>query len=456
MTKVNDAIFKAYDIRGVVATDLTDDVVICLGKALGTIALDNNISKMVVGYDGRLTSPSLAKFLIDGIMSTGCDVINIGEVATPIVYFANYELQTYSGVMITGSHNPPEYNGFKMVVNKETLASEKIQEIKQMIIADKFRTGQGQVERLDMAEIYLNKITEHVKLNRRVSIVVDAGNGVAGKFAPTLYRRLGCKVYELFCDVDGNFPNHHPDPSRPHNLLDLIEAVKNTDAEFGLAFDGDGDRVGIVTKEGNVVYPDRQMMIFSADILERHPGAKIIFDVKSSRLLKDWIIEHGGEPIMAKTGHSLIKAKIRETGAILAGEMSGHIFFNDHWRGIDDGIYAGARLIEILSKITSPSELLNALPNSISTPEINVAVAEGEQHAIMAKLSITAKFPTAQEVITIDGLRAEYNDGFGLVRASNTTPVLVLRFESDTEEGIERIKAEFRSILAPYVQKMEF
>lgn len=450
-------VFKAYDIRGIVETQLTPDVVEDIGKVLGTMALEAKATGLVVGYDGRLSSPILAKRLTAGILKSGCNVYDLGEVTTPMVYFANYELATLSGVMITGSHNPPEYNGLKMVIGGQTLSGDKIQDIYKRLNKKKYsddKSGTYQVH--DITEAYVQKITSTVKLKRKMSIIIDCGNGVAGKVAPLLYRRMGAKVLGLFCDVDGNFPNHHPDPSQPDNLQDLVQALKSPGAELGFAFDGDGDRLGVVTSNGNIIYPDRQMMLFAADILDKHPKAKIIYDVKSSRLLAKWIKEHGGEAIMCRTGHSFVKAKIRETGALLAGEMSGHIFFNDRWSGADDGVYAGARLLEILSQVEDPSALLNALPNSVATPEINIKVGEGEQHKIIEKLQKSAKFAGSEEVITIDGLRVEYPDGFGLVRASNTTPVLVLRFEAETEDGIERIKAQFRQVLKSHVDNINF
>ena len=388
MEKLVSSIFKAYDIRGIVATQLTPQTTELIGQVLGSMAIENQVKGLVVGYDGRLTSPMLAKSLINGILSTGCNVFEIGEVTTPMVYFANYELKTYSGVMITGSHNPPEYNGLKMVMAGDTLSGDKIQQIYQRIQDKQVIKGNGVHYCENILEAYFTKITSDVKLARRMSIVVDAGNGVAGKIAPQLYRRLGCKVLGLFCEVDGNFPNHHPDPSKPENLNDLIHALNSTETEIGLAFDGDGDRLGVVTKDGNIIYPDRQMMLYAADILSKNPQGKIIYDVKSSRLLADWIKENQGIPIMCRTGHSFVKAKIKETGALLAGEMSGHLFFNDRWNGSDDGVYAGARLLEILAQVEDPSELLNALPNAISTPEINIPVEfEGEQHRIIAELS---------------------------------------------------------------------
>lgn len=456
MEKLVSSIFKAYDIRGIVATQLTPQTTELIGQVLGSMAIENQVKGLVVGYDGRLTSPMLANSLIKGILSTGCNVFEIGEVTTPMVYFANYELKTYSGVMITGSHNPPEYNGLKMVMAGDTLSGDKIQQIYQRIQDKQVIQGNGVHYCENILEAYFTKITSDVKLARRMSIVVDAGNGVAGKIAPQLYRRLGCKVLGLFCEVDGNFPNHHPDPSKPENLNDLIHALNSTETEIGLAFDGDGDRLGVVTKDGNIIYPDRQMMLYAADILSKNPQGKIIYDVKSSRLLADWIKENQGIPIMCRTGHSFVKAKIKETGALLAGEMSGHLFFNDRWNGSDDGVYAGARLLEILAQVEDPSELLNALPNAISTPEINIPVEfEGEQHRIIAELSQTAKFEGSQEIITIDGLRVEYPDGFGLVRASNTTPVLVLRFEAETSSALKRIIDQFRNILSSHIKNLD-
>lgn len=456
MKKLASEIFKAYDIRGIVETQLTPTTVELIGQVLGSIAVENKVKGLVVGYDGRLTSPMLSKHLIRGILSSGCNVYEIGEVTTPMVYFANYELKTYSGVMITGSHNPPEYNGLKMVMAGETLSGEKIQQIRQRIEKKQILSGEGVHCFEDISESYFGKITNDIKLQRRISLVVDAGNGVAGKIAPVLYRRMGCKVLGLFCEVDGHFPNHHPDPSKPENLKDLVQALQVTDSEIGLAFDGDGDRLGVVTKDGNIIFPDRQMMLYAADILSKNPHGKIIYDVKSSRLLADWIKEHKGEPIMCRTGHSFVKAKIKETGALLAGEMSGHLFFNDRWYGTDDGVYAGARLLEILTQVDDPSALLNALPNSVSTPEINIDVEEGEQHKIIEKLQKNAKFDGSREIITIDGLRVEYSDGFGLVRASNTTPVLVLRFEANTASALKRIQDQFRSILNKHVKKINF
>ncbi|XLM22173.1 phosphomannomutase/phosphoglucomutase, partial [Chromobacterium piscinae] len=449
MNKLSKDIFKAYDIRGIVGKTLTAAVAQQIGQAMASEAKARKVKAIVIGRDGRLSGPELSESLAAGIRSAGVDVIDVGRVATPMLYFAAHQLGTLSGVMVTGSHNPPDYNGFKMMLGGDTLAGEDIQKLYQRIVDGRLAEGEGSYRTEDIAEAYFERITSDIKLERPLNIVVDSGNGVAGAFAPLLYRRLGCKVRELFCDVDGNFPNHHPDPAKPENLKDVIEALQKTDAELGLAFDGDGDRLGVVTKDGNIIWPDRQLMLYAADVLERNPKAKVIFDVKSTRLLKPWIKKNGGVPVMARTGHSFIKAKIKETGALLAGEMSGHVFFKERWYGFDDGIYTGARLLEVLSRVEDPSELLNALPNAVSTPELNLKMAkEGENHSLIAKLQETASFDGAEEVNTLDGLRVEYKDGFGLARASNTTPVIVLRFEADNEEALERIKGDFRRVLA--------
>lgn len=436
-------VFRAYDIRGIVDVDLTEEFIQSLGKSLGTMAQSNGIKSLNIGYDGRTHSPHIAKNLIIGILSTGCNVNNIGLVATPILYFANHHLGNNSGVMITGSHNPPEYNGFKIVVNGDALKEDDIQELKKIIISNKFTTGSGELNQCDIIEQYYEAITKDIKLSRKISIVVDAGNGVAGAFAPTLYRRLGAKVLGMHCVVDGTFPNHHPDPSKHENLEELITAVKQTNAELGLAFDGDGDRLGVVTRDGQIIYPDRQLMLFATDILSKNPKGKIIYDVKSTSMLPEWIIQYDGEPIMCRTGHSYIKAKIKETGALMAAEMSGHTFFNDRWYGFDDAIYAGARLLELLSQVPDPSLVLNSLPTMVSTPEINISVTtDGEQHKIIEHLQKVAKFPNSKSINMLDGLRVEYKDGFSLIRASNTTPCLVLRFEAKTEADLQKIQHE--------------
>ena len=450
MTSIAPEIFKAYDIRGIVDKSLTESAAEAIGRGLGTIATRRGVKKFVVGRDGRLSGPRLVAALTRGLTATGMDVVDIGVVATPMVYFATFHLNTGSGVMVMGSHNPPDYNGLKMMVAGDTLAAEAIQDLRRLIEGKQFvvPAKAGTQTNTDVTAAYLQRIVSDVKLARPMAIAVDCGNGSPGDFAPRLYREMGCKVEELFCEVDGNFPNHHPDPAKPENLKDLIARVRAGDAELGLAFDGDGDRLGVVTKSGNIIFPDRQLMLFAEEVLARNPGAEVIFDVKSTRNLFGWIRKHGGRPLLWKTGHSLLKLKLKETGAPLAGEMSGHIFFKDRWYGFDDGLYTGARLLEIVSKSKNPSAVLEALPDSISTPELNLdLVREGENHRLIAELQKTAKFEGATEVLTIDGLRVEYPDGFGLMRASNTTPVVVLRFEADNDAALERIKGEFRRVL---------
>lgn len=447
-------IFKAYDIRGIVGKTLTPEIVEAIGHALGSEAKQREQSEICIGYDGRLSGPELAKALSKGIRKAGVNVVNLGMVATPMVYFAAYHLNNNCGVMVTGSHNPPDYNGLKMVLAGETLSNETIQSLRHRIEYNRMTFGEGFERDYDIAPDYIAKIKADINLTRPMQITVDCGNGVAGAFAKKLYNEIGCRVDELFCEVDGHFPNHHPDPSVPENLNDLISALKTTRAEIGLAFDGDGDRLGVVTKEGNIIYPDRQLLLFAEDVLKRNKSANIIFDVKSTRNLTPWITELGGNPIMWKTGHSLVKAKIKETNAALAGEMSGHVFFNDfdekgerRWYGFDDGLYAGARMLEILSRFPNPSKVLDNLPDSVSTPEQHINMQEGEPHTLIAQLQKTAKFDGATEIITIDGLRVEYADGFGLMRPSNTTPVIVLRFEANNEAALKRIQAQFKEVI---------
>jgi len=440
-------IFKAYDIRGVVGKTLTPELAERIGTAIGTRARALEQKAVCIGRDGRLSGPALSAALARGLQAAGMDVIDVGRVATPMLYFATHHLQTGSGVMVTGSHNPPDYNGMKIVVAGETLSGDAIQDLRRRIETGELASGNGSYRQQDIAEAYIARIVADIKLARPMRIIVDCGNGVAGAFAPQLYRRLGCTVRELFCDVDGNFPNHHPDPSQPDNLQDLIHALAAGDAELGLAFDGDGDRLGVVTKAGKIIYPDRQLMLFAADVLARNPGAQVIFDVKSTRNLFDWIRRHGGTPVLWKTGHSLIKAKMKETGALLAGEMSGHTFFKERWYGFDDGLYAGARLLECLSTCADIDAEFARLPDSVNTPELQIQLAEGENHALIAQLQRVARFAGARDVITIDGLRVEYADGFGLARASNTTPVIVLRFEANDATALRRIQNDFRQVL---------
>jgi phosphomannomutase/phosphoglucomutase len=440
-------IFKAYDIRGIVGRTLTPGIVEQIGRAIGSEARDRGRTKVAIGRDGRLSGPQLSAALAAGLQASGVDVIDVGQVATPMLYFAAHRFDTLSGVMVTGSHNPPEYNGLKMMLAGETLAGEAIQQLKARIGEGRLASGAGGYRQADVREDYLRRILSDVKLARPMRLVVDCGNGVAGATAPELYRRLGCEVVELFCEVDGNFPNHHPDPSHPENLRDVQNALAAGKGELGLAFDGDGDRLGVVTQSGKIIYPDRQLMLFAADVLGRNPGAEVIFDVKSTRNLFSWIRQHGGKPVMWKTGHSFIKQKLRESGAPLAGEMSGHVFFKERWYGFDDALYAGARLLEILSREKDPGAVLEALPDAVATPELHLKLAEGENYTLIEKLRQTAKFDGAREIITIDGLRVEYADGFGLARPSNTTPVVVLRFEADDAAALKRIQEDFRRVI---------
>ncbi|MET0345768.1 MAG: phosphomannomutase/phosphoglucomutase [Casimicrobiaceae bacterium] len=446
--QVAPEIFKAYDIRGIVDRSLTEPVVRAIGQALGTLARERRRDTIAIGRDGRLSGPALSTALADGIRAAGVDVVDIGMVTTPMSYFATHHLGTGCSTMVTGSHNPPDYNGLKMVIADRTLSGADIQDLRKRIERDDLATGHGDYRTEDVTAAYLTRVVGDVKLARPLKIAVDCGNGVAGKFAPELFTRMGCEVVPLFCEVDGHFPNHHPDPSQPKNLADLIARLEQGDCELGLAFDGDGDRLGVVTPAGHIIYPDRQLMLFAADVLSRVPGATIIYDVKSTRNLGPWVTRHGGTPLLWKTGHSLIKTKMKDVGAALAGEMSGHTFFGERWYGFDDGLYAGARLLEILSRHADPAAVLDALPDAVSTPELNLACAEGEQHALIEKLQATATFPGAVDIIRIDGLRVEYADGFGLARASNTTPMIVLRFEADDAAALARIQEDFRRVFA--------
>ena len=444
---VDASIFRAYDIRGVVNQTLTPQAVRQIGRAIGSESIQRGRNCVVVGRDGRLSGPALTQALEAGLLETGCDVKDIGVVPTPVLYFAANHLDTQTGVIVTGSHNPPDYNGLKIMIDGETLSGKSIQHLRERIEAGNFISGQGEVEEMDIIPEYIERIRSDIQLDRPLKVVIDCGNGVAGAVAPQLLKAIGCEVTELYCEVDGNFPNHHPDPSKPENLEDLIETVKQARADVGLAFDGDGDRLGVVTTEGDIVWADRVLMLFAADILDRNPGGQIIYDVKCSRFVDSIIRQHGGEPLMWKTGHSFIKAKIKETGALLAGEMSGHIFFKERWYGFDDGLYAAARLLELLGKDARPAtEVFASLPDSVNTPELNVTMQEGEPPRFIERLLASAHFEAAQ-VSTIDGLRADFEDGWGLVRASNTTPVLVLRFEADDQAALTRIMDEFRRVI---------
>jgi phosphomannomutase/phosphoglucomutase len=442
-------IFRAYDIRGVVGRTLTAPLTREIGRALGTIGRERGAPAFAVCRDGRLSGPELADALMEGIAAAGAEAIDIGMGPTPIAYFAAHHLGCGSCVAVSGSHNPPEYNGLKMVVAGNALYGEEIQDLRKRIERGDFANGAGKRSRADVSDAYVERIASDVKLARRFHVAIDCGNGVAGMLAPRLYRRLGCEVTELFCEVDGRFPNHHPDPAQPKNLVTLIETLRSSSAELGLAFDGDGDRLGVVTKDGEIIFADRQLMLLAKDVLSRNPGAEIIYDVKSTRLLPQYIERHGGKPVIWKTGHSLIKAKLKETGALLAGEMSGHTFFKERWYGFDDALYGGARLLEVLSREPDANRALKSLPNAPSTPELHWSLEEGEPHALVAKLQASKPFPGAEKVVTIDGVRVEYADGFGLARASNTTPTIVMRFEADNPAALERIKRDFRAALQP-------
>ena len=451
--QVNPSIFKAYDIRGVVPSTLTEEVAYHLGHAFGTHAAAHGETVVAVGRDGRLSGPALSQALIRGLVDVGVQVIDIGAVTTPMLYFAASTLCA-SGIQVTGSHNPKDYNGFKMVLGGRAIYGDEIQSLRTIMQNETWvlKSG-GNVKQVDVTADYQSRIVSDIRLHRPMKIVVDCGNGIAGATAPSIFRAIGCEVIELFSEVDGNFPNHHPDPSKLDNLKDLLHALKSSDAEIGLAFDGDGDRLGIVTKDGNIIFPDRQMALFAQDVLSRVPGGTIVFDVKCSQRLAPAIRQAGGEPLMFKTGHSLIKAKMKEINSPLGGEMSGHIFFKERWFGFDDGTYAGCRLLEIVSKSADASVVLNALPTSFSTPELNVACAEGEPHRVSAALldlAASGNLPSPAfkpEVCAIDGLRIDWIDGFGLIRASNTTPVLVLRFEGHTPEALSRIEKDMLVLL---------
>lgn len=444
---ISAAMFRAYDIRGVVEDALTPDAVREIGRAFGSECLARGQNKVVVARDGRLSGPALVAALTEGVLSTGCDVIDVGMVPTPVLYYATHHLETGTGVMVTGSHNPPNYNGLKMMIGGHALFGDGIQGLYQRIVNQDLQSGSGERSEADVREAYLQRALEGVKLSRPMRIGVDCGNGVPGEMAPDLMRRVGCDVVELFTEVDGTFPNHHPDPAKPENLEDLRVAISEHKLDLGLAFDGDGDRVGVIDEKGQVIWPDRQMILYSRDILKRNPGAKIIFDVKCSRLLPAAIAEAGGEPEMWKTGHSFIKSRIKETGALLGGEMSGHIFFKERWYGFDDALYSAIRLLEIVSADNRPvSEIFAEIPNSVNTPELNVHFEEGEHFAFMEKFVANADFEGAT-LTTIDGLRADYDDAWGLVRASNTTPSLVIRFEADSEAALQSVQEKFRAAM---------
>ncbi|NLA68210.1 MAG: phosphomannomutase/phosphoglucomutase [Gammaproteobacteria bacterium] len=444
---IDPGIFRAYDIRGIVGQTLDAGIAELIGHAIGSLMHDQGLKDIVVGRDGRLSGPDMVAGLTAGLRKAGRDVIDIGMVPTPVVYFGAYHLRTGCCVSVTGSHNPPDYNGFKIVVGGETLSGDAITDLYARIAEGRLHVAPapGGVTERDIADDYVERIASDVQVDRALKVVVDAGNGVAGVIGPRVLEAIGATVEPLFCEIDGTFPNHHPDPSEPHNLADLVDMVKRFDADLGIAFDGDGDRLGVVTRDGENIFPDRLLMLFAADVLERNPGAVIVYDVKCTGRLQGHILRHGGSPLMWKTGHSLIKAKMRETEAELAGEMSGHFFFGERWYGFDDGIYAAARLLEILAaRPEPPGEVLAGLPTGVATPEIKVDAPGGDPHAFVERFVGQATFGSGARPSTIDGLRVDWNDGWGLVRASNTTPVLVLRFDADSEEALGRILRDFR------------
>lgn len=441
-------IFRAYDIRGEVSeNDLNENVAYAIGLAIGTRALQVKQTEIAVACDARLTGESLKKALKTGIIETGCDVVDIGVGPTPLLYFGTHYLSTQTGVMVTASHNPAHHNGFKIVLAGKTLSEKGIQEIVARIQQRDFMVGAGKIRAQNIIPDYIDAICKNLSVHKKMKVVIDAGNGAASEIAPAVFRRLGCDVIELFCNYDGRFPNHHPDPTIPDNLKDIIATVKKTQADIGLAFDGDADRLGLVTNTGEIIWPDRQLMICAQDVLSRNPGEKIVFDVKCSRVLPEIIKKYGGKPVMSRTGHSVLKARMIEEHAPLAGEMSGHIFFKDGWYGFDDGIYVAARLLSILSRSEkSVADIFNALPNTVNTPELKLPMMEEKKSAFMAQFIAQGDFLSAEK-ITIDGLRVEWDFGWGLIRPSNTSPYLILRFEADSENNLEKIKTIFRAQL---------
>ncbi len=441
-------IFRAYDIRGITSSNLSEEVVYWIGRAFAAEAAEHGQGKVAVGRDGRHSSAPLRDALVRGLNEGGADVLDVGQVPTPVLYYATHVLDTRTGIMITGSHNPPEYNGLKMVIDGETLAEARIQALRMRIEENRLPEGSGDVETVNVSDQYLDRIADDVVVAQPLKVVVDCGNGVAGLLAPDLVGQLGCEVVPLYCDVDGDFPNHHPDPAEPENLEDLITVVGAEKADIGLAFDGDGDRLGVVTGSGTIIWPDKLLMLYAQDIVGRNPGADILYDVKCSRHLNALISDLGGRPIMWKTGHSHMKAKLKETGALLAGEFSGHICFGERWYGFDDALYSAARLLEILGSTESTAdELFAQFPVTFSTPEIKIKTTEKAKFEIIQRLSNEGDFGSGT-VTTIDGLRVDYPDGWGLIRPSNTSPVLSLRFEADGQEALKRIQDLFQAQLS--------
>ena len=451
---INPSIFREYDIRGIVGQDLDEDVVRTLGRAIGTYFLGRGKRAVAMGRDCRLSSPSFAEALAAGLLATGCNITDIGIVPTPLLYFSIFYKKLEAGVMITGSHNPPEHNGFKMMAGEETLSGSEIQDIKGIIDTGKYAVGAGVRKPYDLVPEYHDYILRDVKLARKLNVVVDAGNGTGGVVAVPLFRRLGCDVVELYCDMDGRFPNHHPDPTLPEAMKDLTNKVLETGADLGIAYDGDADRIGVVDDKGKIIWGDQLMVVFARDLLPAHPGAAVISEVKASKVLYDEIAKLGGKPVMWKAGHSLIKKKIREEKALIAGEMSGHIFFADRWFGFDDAIYSSARLLEILAKTPRKlSEMLADLPKTFTTPEIRVYASDEVKFRIVDE--VRKELAKRHPVIDIDGVRALYPKGWGLVRASNTQAMLVLRFEGETEADLEAIQKEVRGVLSEVIQRLD-
>ena len=444
--ELNDNIFRANDIRGIAFEDLTEEVVFALGKALGTESINRKQGDFIIGRDGRVSSPQLFEWVSEGVLSTGCNVTDIGVVPSPVFYHSTFNLDSSSGVVITGSHNPADYNGFKILFDNNSTSSEEIQSIKKRVKEQDFLSGKGNIESLDVVGSYVEEVISNIKLKCPLNISIDCGNGAAGVVAEKVYRGLGCKVEGLFCDLDGEFPNHHPDPSKPENVEDLIKSVTKNNSDIGLAFDGDADRLGVISPSGEMIFPDMQMILFSEHILKKNPNSRIVFDVKCSKLLEEAILKSNGTPLMSKTGHTFIKSMIRENNAILGGEMSGHIFFNDRWPGFDDGVYAGARMLEILAE-SEGEDIFNALPKLISTPEINLKTTDEEKFIIIDEFKKISNFEDCK-IIDIDGIRVEFNNGWGLLRASNTSPVLVLRFEADSSNALNYIKDRFKETLS--------
>lgn len=445
---ISRTIFRSNDIRGKVQDQLTPDAAYSIGLAFGSESLLSEQQKIIVARDGRLSSPSLSEAVIQGLMDSGVDVIDIGAVPTPLLYFATHTLETSSGIMITGSHNPVNYNGLKIVLKNQILSSNQIQSLYYRIQQKKFSSGNGKCTSLDIIPSYYSYILNDIKIKRKFRVVIDSGNGIPGNVFPELARKLGCEVIELYCDVDGTFPNHFPDPSVPKNLEALIESVKQNKADLGIAFDGDGDRLGIVTSQGKIIWPDRQLMLFSSQVLKENPNATIIYDVKCTRQLEPWIKKHHGIPLMWKTGHSFIKEKINEIDAKLAGEMSGHFYFNDRWFGFDDGLYSAARLLEILSQedTSSIDAIFSRLPDSLSTPELRVPFPDINKFKFVENFKKKSTFNDGK-LNTVDGVRVEFDYGFGLLRASNTTPCLILRFEADTPQNLKHVQDIFKQNL---------